>query len=113
MSGLEAHEAIDSLPLMGIGNTCAASTCRAPSAAHYPSGDWEPGHPSRQTNLSAPSLPLMGIGNSDLRGRQPGLPRSLPLMGIGNDEALRDLDPSVHSLPLMGIGNWERIRLPG
>ena len=84
-----------SLPLMGIGNLCAALAAAC---------------------IDGPliSLPLMGIGNleADVAAADTAM-ISLPLMGIGNKTRAIRLGGALLSLPLMGIGNAPRRTRPG
>ena len=122
-----------SLPLMGIGNLCAAlaAACidgplislplmgignpeemvqQFDGQLITPHGDRKPRRVgARRSSIPSVSLPLMGIGNplGTLLDRHDGV-RSLPLMGIGNSSraSLSASSPGLlSSLPLMGIGN--------
>ena len=127
---------VNSLPLMGIGNTTILDEKRQSIIDLItPHGDRERGDPKADAAMAKASLPLMGIGNVIPYGSKCSNWSSLPLMGIGNrpyprggrsDLALitphGDREPSLflsstpiasNSLPLMGIGNSGRPRGPG
>ena len=123
---------LDSLPLMGIGNSRTSGTLARAASAHYPSwGSETPGrsarprsssrlitpHGDRKPGATRPRPPCRTPPHYPSWGSETHPQRalnaawrltSLPLMGIGNHGT-----PHVHglrpaSLPLMGIGNPNR-----
>ena len=98
-----------SLPLMGIGNSCAVIDEPPGDCLITPHGDRER---YRLTGCCPPapcSLPLMGIGN-DAGGVQElqAIEAHYPSWGSGTTNAANNVVESLISLPLMGIGNADR-----
>ena len=98
--------ALNSLPLMGIGNPSESRRARVYAEPHYPS--WGLGTSQRKNDhwQNQGSLPLMGIGNFTFRGHKVGLIELITPHGdweLQNPCPLRGRHPHPH-YPSWGLG---------